>query len=156
MHIAVAADHNGLPLKAELVRRLAADGHDVIDRGSHLEGVVDYPLLCFAVCRLVVSGEADWGLVIGGSGQGEVIACNKVRGIRAGLGYSTFAAEISRGNNDANVLVLGAKVVTPELAFDVITTWLETPFRGGVHQARLDQIAALESRPYPGEDWRQD
>ena len=145
MRIAVAADHNGLGMKAELVRWLAADGHDVIDRGSHLEGIVDYPLLCFAVCRLVVTGEADWGLVIGGSGQGEVIACNKVRGIRAGLGYSTFAAEISRGNNDANVLVLGAKVVTPELARDVITTWLETPFRGGVHQARLDQIAALET-----------
>jgi ribose 5-phosphate isomerase B len=145
VRIAIAADHNGVVLKARLVRRLVELGHEVDDRGAHAaEPVVDYPPLCEDVCRRVVAGTADRGIVIGGSGSGEAIACNKIRGIRAGLCPDLWHTEISRGNNDSNVLVLGAKVVGPELAEQILHTWLDTPFKGDVHQRRIDQIAALE------------
>jgi ribose 5-phosphate isomerase B len=145
VRIAIAADHNGVVLKARLARRLGELGHEVDDRGAHDAGeVVDYPPLCEDVCRRVVDGSADRGIVIGGSGSGEAIACNKIHGIRAGLCPDLWHTEISRGNNDSNVLVLGAKVVGPDLAEQILRTWLETPFKGDVHQRRIDQIAALE------------
>jgi ribose 5-phosphate isomerase B len=144
MRFAVAADHNGVDLKAELKRWLEAHGHEVDDRGSHSRDVVDYPSLCADVGRLVASGVADTGLVIGGSGQGEVIACNKIRGVRAGLCHTEFATQISRGHNDANVMVLGAKIVDPPMAERMLEVWLTTPFKGGRHQTRVDQISALE------------
>lgn len=145
MRLAIAADHNGVALKARLVDWLVEHGHEVDDRGAHrADRVVDYPPLCADVCRRVVCGEADRAVVIGGGGSGETIACNKVRGIRATVCHDVWSAQIARGNNDANVLVLGAKVLSPELAEDVLATWLTTPFKGGVHQGRLDMIAALE------------
>ncbi|MDP9406332.1 MAG: RpiB/LacA/LacB family sugar-phosphate isomerase [Actinomycetota bacterium] len=145
MRIATAADHNGVALKARLVALLQHLGHEVDDRGGHdPDEVVDYPPLCADVCARVVDGRADRGVVVGGSGSGEAIACNKVRGIRAGLCPDLFHAEISRGNNDANVLVLGAKVVAPDLAEQILTNWLTTPFKGGVHQRRVDMIRRLE------------
>jgi ribose 5-phosphate isomerase B len=145
MRIAVAADHNGVALKARLVGWLREQDHDVDDRGGHdPHEVVDYPPLCVDVCRRVVDGSVDRGLVLGGSGSGETIACNKVRGIRAGLCHDVWGAEISRGNNDANVLVLGAKVVPPELSEQILATWLTTPFKGGVHARRVEMIAAIE------------
>lgn len=145
MRIAIVADHNGVELKARLVGWLRERGHDVDDRGTHdRDEIVDYPPLCADLCRRVVEGEAARGIVVGGSGLGETVACNKIRGIRAGLCPDEFHARISRGNNDSNVLVVGAKVVTPALAEQITATWLDTPFRGGVHQRRLDQIAALE------------
>jgi ribose 5-phosphate isomerase B len=144
VRIAIAADHNGVDLKARLVEVLRAAGHEVDDRGAHGHGVVDYPPLCEDVCRRVVDGRADRAIVVGGSGQGEVIACNKLSGIRAGLCPDVWHAQISRGNNDANVLVLGAKVVSPEFAEELAATWLATSFKGERHQKRLDQIAALE------------
>ena len=145
MRIAIAADHNGVVLKARLTEVLRAGGHEVDDRGAHAhDEVVDYPPLCEDVCRRVVAGTADRGIVVGGSGQGEVIACNKIQGIRAGLCPDVWHAEISRGNNDANVLVLGAKVIDPERAEQVLGTWLTTPFKGDVHARRVDMITALE------------
>jgi ribose 5-phosphate isomerase B len=150
VRIAIAADHNGVALKAMLAARLAAAGHVVDDRGAHGDGVVDYPLLCADIGRQVVSGAADRGIVVGGSGSGEHMACNKIRGVRAGLGHDRFTTEISRAHNDANVLVLGAKVVGPELAAELTELWLRTGFKGGRHQARLDQIAALERGESPG------
>lgn len=146
MRIAVTADHNGTALAARLAARLREQGHDVDDRTPQVPGgqVVDYPPLCLDVCRQVVDGEADRALVVGGSGSGETIACNKVRGIRAGLCHDVWGAGISRGNNDANVLVLGAKVVAPVLAEQIVDTWMATAFRGGVHARRLAMIAALE------------
>ena len=144
MRIAIAADHNGVALKARLVEVLRAAGHDVDDRGAHGDGVVDYPPLCEDVCQRVVDGRADRAIVLGGSGQGEVIACNKIRGIRAGLCPDVWHAEISRGNNDSNVLVLGAKVIDPALAEQVLATWMNTPFKGHVHARRVAMIAALE------------
>lgn len=145
MRLALAADHNGGVLKARLIAWLTARGHQVDDRGAAEDtDVVDYPPLCEDVCRRVVAGTVDRGIVIGGSGSGEAIACNKIRGIRAGLCPDLWHTEISRGNNDSNVLVLGAKVVGPELAEQILQTWLDTPFKGAEHQRRIDMIAALE------------
>jgi ribose 5-phosphate isomerase B len=144
MRIAMVADHNGVALKEHLLGWLVAQGHDVDDRGSHGSEVVDYPPLCADLGRQVVAGRADRGIVIGGTGGGESIACNKIPGIRAGLCHSAFLAEISSAHNRTNVLVLGSKVVTPEEAVAITATWLDTPFKGGRHQDRLDQIAALE------------
>jgi ribose 5-phosphate isomerase B len=145
MRIAITADHNGGALKKRLIDWLEAHGHEVDDRAPHVgDEVVDYPPLCEDVCRRVLDGHADYGIVVGGSGSGEAIACNKIRGIRAGLCLSVFVTEIARGNNDANVLVTGAKVVDAELAEQILETWFATSFRGERHQRRLDQIAALE------------
>ena len=145
MRIAITADHNGVGLKEHLIAWLEAHGHEVDDRAPQIgEEIVDYPPLCEDVCRRVLGGSADFAIVVGGSGSGEAIACNKIRGIRAGLCLDLFVAEIARANNDANVLVTGAKVVSPELAEQIVDTWLATAFRGERHQRRLDQITALE------------
>jgi ribose 5-phosphate isomerase B len=145
MRIAITSDHNGVSMKARLVDWLEADGHEVDDRAPQVgEQVVDYPPLCEDVCRRVLDGHADFAVVIGGSGSGEAIACNKIPGIRAGLCLDLFVTEIARANNDANVLVTGAKVVAPDLAEKILATWLATSFTGGRHSARLEQIAALE------------
>ncbi len=145
MRIAITADHNGVALKERLIAWLEANGHEVDDRAAHVGAeIVDYPPLCEEVCRRVLDGQADFAIVVGGSGSGEAIACNKIRGIRAALCLDLFVAEIARANNDANVLVTGAKVVSPELAEQLVAIWLATPFRGERHQQRLDQIAALE------------
>jgi ribose 5-phosphate isomerase B len=145
MRIAITADHNGVALKAHLIAWLTTRGHEMDDRTAEVgEAVVDYPPLCEDVCRRVLDGHADFGVVVGGSGSGEAIACNKIPGIRAALCLDLFVAEIARANNNANVLVTGAKVVTPELAEQIVGKWLATGFRGERHQKRLDQIAALE------------
>ncbi|MGW4825303.1 RpiB/LacA/LacB family sugar-phosphate isomerase [Streptomyces sp. NPDC004227] len=144
MRIAIAADHNGHALKARLTAWLTAHGHTVDDRGSHTEETVDYPPLCADVCRQVTEERADRGIVLGGSGLGETVACNKIRGIRAGLCHDLWSTRISRGNNDSNVLVLAAKILPPQEAEEIVGTWLTTPFKGGVHARRLEQIAALE------------
>ena len=145
MRIALTTDHNGVALKARVAEWLTAHGHEVDDRAAQVaEDVVDYPPLCEDVCRQVLGGKADYAIVIGGGGSGETIACNKIRGIRAVLCHSVWGAEIGRGNNDGNVLVVGAKVVDPELAEQIVDAWLTTPFKGGPHATRLEMIAALE------------
>ena len=146
MRVVIAADHNGVLLKGRLAGWLTARAHRVADIGTSTTEVVDYPPLCAEVGRRVAAGHDDLGIVIGGSGQGEVIACNKLRGVRAGLAYSRFAVEISRGNNDANVMVLGTKVLGDDEAEELLTLWLDTPFKGGVHAARLAQISAIEQQ----------
>jgi ribose 5-phosphate isomerase B len=145
MRIALTADHNGVALKARLAAWLTTNGHEVDDRAAHVgSDVVDYPPLCEDICRRVLAGDADHGLVIGGGGSGETIACNKLAGIRAVLCHSVWGAQIGRGNNDGNVLVVGAKVVEPELAEQILEAWLATPFKGAEHARRLAMIAALE------------
>lgn len=144
MRIVIAADHNGVALKDYLIRRLERDGHKVADLGTDGTETVDYPPLCAAVGEQVAGGAADRGIVVGGSGSGEQMACNKVPGIRAGVCHDLFTAEIARAHNDANVLILGAKIVAPALAEMITGRWLATGFKGGRHQVRLDQIAALE------------
>lgn len=145
MRVAVAADHNGVVLKERLVAYLRERGHEVDDRAPHVGAdVVDYPPLCEDVCRRVQSGAADFAIVVGGSGSGEAICCNKLQGIRAALCLDPFVTEIARGNNDANVFVTGAKVVGQDLAVRLLEIWLATQFRGGRHAERVAQIAALE------------
>ncbi|MDQ1629942.1 MAG: ribose 5-phosphate isomerase [Actinomycetota bacterium] len=144
MRIAITADHNGHALKSHLVDWLTSQGHEVDDRAPQGSEVVDYPPLCADVCRQVLDGHVERAIVIGGTGSGEAIACNKIRGVRAGLCHCMFTTEIARAHNDTNVLVMGAKVITPDLAERITATWLVTEFKGGRHQKRLDQIAALE------------
>jgi ribose 5-phosphate isomerase B len=145
MRIAITADHNGIALKEHLIGWLRERGHDVDDRAADVgEDVVDYPPLCEDACRRVLDGQADFALVVGGSGSGEAIACNKLRGIRAALCLDPWVAEIARGNNDANVLVTGAKVVGPEQAERILEAWLATSFRGERHAERVAMIARLE------------
>jgi ribose 5-phosphate isomerase B len=145
MQIAVAADHNAMTMKDHVSAWLTERGHQVADRGAHPDGgIVDYPPLCADVGAVVVDGQADFGIILGGSGCGEQIAANKIRGVRAALCHCVFTAEIARAHNDANVLVMGAKVVAPDLATRILDVWLSTQFKGGRHQDRLDQIAALE------------
>jgi ribose 5-phosphate isomerase B len=143
--IAIAGDHHGVRLIDHIVGVLSARGHHVSDLAPRGVTTVDYPPLCAAVSRMVARGDADLGIIVGGSGQGEVIACNKVRGIRAGLVFSEFSVDISRGNNDANVMVIGTKVVNDETALVLLDRWLATPFKGGVHAERVAQIERIES-----------
>jgi ribose 5-phosphate isomerase B len=144
VRIAIAADHNGVELKSQLTDWLSEHGHEVDDRGSHGTETVDYPPLCADVGRQVAGGHADRGIVLGGSGSGEQMACNKIPGVRAGVCHDLFTTQIARAHNDANVLIIGTKIVAPALAELIIELWLDTPFKGGPHQRRLDQIAALE------------
>ncbi len=144
MRIAIGADHAGFVLKQHLLDTLTRLGHQVVDRGTDSETPVDYPPICADVARLVAGGDADRGIVIGGSGQGEQIAANKIHGIRAALCNDLYTARVSREHNDANVLTLGGRVVALALADEIVTLWLKTAFEGGRHQRRLDQIAALE------------
>jgi ribose 5-phosphate isomerase B len=147
MRIAIGADHAGFPLKQHLVATLARLGHLVQDRGTHSESAVDYPVICAEVARLVTGGHADRGIVIGGSGQGEQMAANKIPGVRAALCNDLYTARMSRAHNDANVLAIGGRIVAFSLADEIVALWLETPFDGGRHQRRVDLIAELEQRP---------
>jgi ribose 5-phosphate isomerase B len=144
MRIAIGADHAGFALKQHLVGMLARLGHDVDDRGTHSEDPVDYPPICAEVGRLVVEGRAERGIVLGGSGQGEQIAANKVAGVRAALCNDLYTARLSRLHNDANVLAMGGRIVGFGLAEEILELWLTTQFEGGRHQKRIDQIAAIE------------
>src|SRR6476646_5288232 len=140
MRIAIGADHAGFVLKQRLIDVLRELGHEVDDHGTDDERPTDYPPICAAVGRAVAEGRAERGIVIGGSGQGEQMAANKVPGVRAALCNELYTARLSRAHNDANVLALGSRVVAAELAQDILRLWLETPFDGGRHQRRIDQI----------------
>lgn len=145
MRIAIGADHAGFPLKEHLVATLVRLGHDVDDRGAFSDAPTDYPPICAAVARLVASGTAGRGIVIGGSGQGEQMSANKVRGIRAALCNDLYTARMSREHNDANVLALGGRIVAFALADEIVALWLTTPFEGGRHKRRVDQITEIEN-----------
>jgi ribose 5-phosphate isomerase B len=146
MRIAIGSDHAGFALKQHLIDTIRRLGHEVDDRGTHSEATVDYPPICSDVGRLVVSGAAERGVVLGGSGQGEQIAANKVPGVRAALCNDLYTARLSRQHNDANVLAMGARIVGIGLADEIVTLWLSTSFEGGRHQKRVEQIAAIEQQ----------
>jgi len=146
VRIAIGADHAGFLLKEHLKGTLQRLGHTVDDHGTHGEEPIDYPPICLAVGRAVAEGRADRGVVLGGSGQGEQIAANKVAGIRAALCNDLFTARLSREHNDANVLSMGGRIVAFGLADEILALWLKTTFEGGRHQRRLEQIAAAEKR----------
>jgi ribose 5-phosphate isomerase B len=144
VRIAIGADHAGFALKEHLKQTLVRLGHSVEDHGTDSEAAVDYPPICIAVGRTVAEGRADRGIVLGGSGQGEQIAANKVVGVRAALCNDLYTARLSREHNDANVLSMGGRIVAFGLADEILTLWLATRFEGGRHQRRLDQITAAE------------
>lgn len=145
MRISIGSDHAGHALKAHLVAHLVAAGHDVLDAGTDSEASVDYPAFCAAVARAVASGAAERGIVMGGSGQGEQLAANAVRGVRAALCNDLYTARMSRLHNDANVLSLGGRVVGTSLAEEIVDTWLATDFEGGRHVRRVEQLAEIAS-----------
>jgi ribose 5-phosphate isomerase B len=148
--IFMGADHGGLELKNRLAAFLREAGHDVRDFGTHTNEAVDYPDFALLVAQAVrgnrqAGGDAV-GVMIDSIGQASAIACNKLPGIRAVAGYDAFAVRSSREHNDANVLCLGGAVLGEGLARSLVALWLDTPYAGGRHQARVDKIAALEAR----------
>jgi len=145
VRIAIGGDHAGYPLKQHLVPILKEWGHEVDDLGTHSEEPVDYPIYCAAVARAVVRGDADRGIVLGGSGNGEQISANKVHGIRAALCNDLYTARLFRMHNDANVLSMGARVVAQELATEITQLFLTTQFEGGRHVRRIEEIAEIET-----------
>jgi ribose 5-phosphate isomerase B len=150
MRVLLGSDHAGFELKQHLVGVLTGDGHDVLDVGTDSTAAVDYPIYCAAVGRAVRDGEAEVGIVLGGSGQGEQLAANKVHGVRAALCNDLFTARLARAHNDANVLSMGARVVGVGLAEEILATFLATDFEGGRHARRVAQVMAIEaeeSRP---------
>jgi ribose 5-phosphate isomerase B len=144
MRIAVASDHAGFRLKQLVADHLRAAGHEIEDLGTDSESPVDYPPFCAAAARSVVRGAADMGVVVGGSGQGEAIAANKVRGARAALCHDETTARLAREHNDANLLSLGQRVVGADLALAIVDAFFATAFEGGRHVARLAEITAIE------------
>jgi ribose 5-phosphate isomerase B len=145
LRIAIGADHAGYDLKQHLIEFLRSAGHSVEDQGTHSTQSCDYPPICAGVGRTVRDGRADVGIVLGGSGQGEQLAANKVRGVRAALCNDLYTARMARAHNDANVLSIGARVVGIGLAEEIVTTFLSTEFEGGRHARRVAQLMELEN-----------
>ncbi|RMI14082.1 ribose-5-phosphate isomerase [Cellulomonas triticagri] len=147
MRIHVAADHAGFELKVAIVEHLQAAGHDVVDHGAHeYDPQDDYPSVCFAAGEAVVADPGSLGVVIGGSGNGEQIAANKVPGVRAALAWNDDTARLGRQHNDANVVAIGARQHSVDEALALVQAFVDEPFSGDPrHQRRIDQLAAYES-----------
>ena len=146
MRVAIGSDHAGYALKERLCRELERLAHEVVDLGTHAAAPpVDYPDFIFPVAEMVARGTAERGVVLGGSGIGEAIAANKVAGVRAAVVTSDQTARLTRMHNDSNVLALGGRTNDPEDCARWLSIWLETPFEGGRHVARLRKIAEYES-----------
>ena len=143
MRIAIGADHAGFDLKSHLAEILTGLGHTVIDVGTDGPSSVDYPAFCAAVARSVARGDVERGIVLGGSGQGEQMAANKVAGVRAALCNDLYTARMAREHNDANVLSMGGRIVAPGLADEIVISFLQTPYQGGRHQRRVDQLGEI-------------
>jgi ribose 5-phosphate isomerase B len=146
MRVHIAADHAGHELKTHLVEHLEAAGHDVVDHGAHeYDALDDYPAFCFAAGEAVVAEPGSLGVVIGGSGNGEQIAANKVVGVRAALAWNLETARLGRQHNDANVVAVGARQHSVDEAVELVDAFLAEPFSGDPrHQRRIDQLAAYE------------
>ena len=140
LKIAIATDHAGYELKEILKSHLQELGHEVDDFGTDSPESVDYPDFIRPAAESVASGENDLGIVLGGSGNGEAIVANKVAGIRCGLCWNEHSARLTKEHNNANVISIGARMVTPELAILIVDTWLGADYEGGRHQARLEKI----------------
>jgi ribose 5-phosphate isomerase B len=144
MIIALGCDHAAYELKEAVKAKMESEGHTIIDVGTDSTESVDYPKYGHAVGKAVASGEAERGIAICGSGIGISIACNKVPGIRAALCTSVEMAEMCRRHNNANVVCMGARMISQELAFDIIDTWMTTEFEGGKHLRRINEIEDLD------------
>jgi len=146
MRVAIASDHAGFAVKESLRAHLAGLGHAVEDFGCSSAESCDYPDFIVPAAEAVAAGKCDRGIVLGGSGNGEAMAANKVRGIRAAVVTDDFTAEMARRHNDANVASFGARVLTAERIHKLAAVFLDTPFEGGRHVRRIEKIAALEAR----------
>jgi ribose 5-phosphate isomerase B len=142
--IAIGADHAGFELKQHLVKYLSGKGMQIVDHGTDSTESVDYPEICANVARAVRDGKAEIGIVLGGSGQGEQIAANKVHGVRAALCNDLYLAEMARSHNNANVLSMGGRVVSTQLAEQIVDKFLSTEFEGGRHERRVAQLGEIE------------
>lgn len=148
MQIGMACDHGGFELKEELKRHLQSLGHEPLDLGTFNEDSVDYPDYGVLVAEKISKGEMEKGILICGTGIGMSIIANKFRGVRAALANDLFSARFCREHTDANILVIGGRIVGKELAKEIVRVWLETPFLGGRHQRRLEKIKALEKKNF--------
>ena len=144
MRIAIGGDHAGVLLKAEIARLLLQLGHEVRDLGTNSPEPVDYPDYCIAVAETVSRGEAERGIIFGGTGNGEAMAANKVMGIRCAVVHDVTTARLARFHNDANTISLGARIVGSEVAREIVRTFLTTPFEGGRHVPRIEKISKYE------------
>lgn len=140
MRIAIGSDHAGFPFKALLAEAARAQGHHVDDFGTHSTEPVDYPQFIRPVAEAVARGEYDRGIVLGGSGNGEAIAANRVRGVRCTVCWNVESARLARAHNDSNVLSIGARLLTADEALAILGVWLTTPFDGGRHARRIAQL----------------
>ena len=143
MKIALGTDHAGFRYKEKVKELLISLGHEIKDMGTFSEDPVDYPLFIRPAAEAVASGECERGFVFGGSGNGEAMAANKVHGVRCALCWNEEVARLSRQHNDANVLSLGQRVIPEEVAMKIVRIWLETPFEGGRHVIRVEQLNAM-------------
>ena len=143
MKISLGTDHAGFRYKEKVKELLGTLGHEVKDFGTFSEEPVDYPVFIPPAAEAVVRGECDRGIVFGGSGNGEAMAANKVRGARCALCWSEESARLSRQHNDANVLSIGQRLIAEDLALKIVRIWLETPFEGGRHEKRVAQLNAM-------------
>ena len=141
MKIAIGSDHAGFQYKDRIREFLEGHGHSVTDFGTHSEEPVDYPLFVRPVAEAVARGEFDRGIVLGGSGNGEAIVANRIKGVRCALCWNAESARLARQHNDANVLSLGQRMMSLETALQIVKIWLEMPFEGGRHQRRIELIA---------------
>jgi ribose 5-phosphate isomerase B len=142
MRIAVGSDHAGYRFKTLIAAHLAGLGHAVQDLGTNSDEPVDYPQFIRPVAEAVAEGRADRGIVLGGSGNGEAIVANRVRGVRCTLCWNEETARLGRAHNDANVLALGERFLTQDQALAIVDIWMATAFDGGRHQRRVEQIDA--------------
>ena len=140
MRIAIGSDHAGFAYKNRIARWLREHGHDVTDLGTHSTDPVDYPDVIRPVAHAVARGDCERGIVLGGSGNGEAIVANRVRGVRCTLCWNTESARLARAHNDANMLSLGERLLEPDEALRIVQVWLETPFEGGRHERRIRMI----------------
>ena len=143
MKIALGSDHAGFRYKEMVKQFLGTLGHEVQDFGTVNEETVDYPVFIRPAAEAVARGECDRGIVFGGSGNGEAMAANKVRGVRCALCWNEELARLSRQHNDANVLSIGERVIAKDLALQIVRAWLETAFEGGRHERRIAQLNAM-------------
>jgi len=146
MKIAIAADHGGFTLKETIKKKLESMGLEFHDFGTYSEESVDYPDYGIQVAEAVARDEFQRGILICGTGLGMSIVANKVPGVRCALLHDTFSAKATREHNDTNVMAMGARVIGPGLAEEIVELWLTTNYSGGRHQARLDKIADVEKR----------
>jgi ribose 5-phosphate isomerase B len=142
MRIAIASDHAGFRYKEMLGAWLRQQGHEVVDFGTDSEAPVDYPDFIMPAARAVASGACERGIVLGGSGNGEAMAANRIRGARCALCWSEETARLARAHNDANLVSLGQRLLSEELARAIVAVWLREPFEGGRHVARLAKLDA--------------